>query len=200
MKIPATFLQGDEPNPRSTTLFRPFAVGVTEVTQDQWSIVMKSNPSGFKGGDRPVENVSWNEVQQFIEKTNERLAGWYVALPTVAQWEFACRAGTSRQGWSFGKTDDFIREYAWFSGNSENQTHAVAAKKPNPFGLYDMHGNVWEYCSDWHSDQLDRRETVEPTGVARGEVRDCRGGSWAKGGQRRPVLHAGVEGARRSRH
>ena len=146
------------------TLTKGFWMLETEVTQKQWKAVMGTNPSFFKGDDLPVESVSWNDCQEFCEKTG-------LQLPTEAQWEYACRAGT---------TDAYagnLDEMAWYYSNSGNKTHPVGTKKPNAWGLYDMHGNVWEWCQDWYGDYPSGSVT-DPTGPSSGYSRVVRGGSW----------------------
>ncbi len=128
-----------------------FMMGVHEVTQSQYEAVMGSNPSHFKGPDNPVETVSWDDAVAFCRKLSdlpaERAAGRAYRLPTEAEWEYACRTGTTT-AFSFGDDEKDLGKYAWFNGNSSNTTHAVGKKLPNGWGLYDMHGNVWEWCSD----------------------------------------------------
>jgi formylglycine-generating enzyme required for sulfatase activity len=187
--IPAgTFMMGspeDEPGrfARETlhkvTISKPFYMQTTPVTQGQWQRVMGSNPSYFKGDDNlPVEQVSWNDVQEFISKLNKKEGKDKYRLPTAAQWEYACRAGSSMMYW-FG--DDPIRlgEYAWYDENSGNVTHPVGRKKPNTWGLYDMYGNVWEWVQDWGGSDCDypSGHLTDPTGPSSGPSRVFRGGS-----------------------
>jgi formylglycine-generating enzyme required for sulfatase activity len=160
---------------------QPFYLGKYEVTQEQWEAVMGHNPSQFKGPNNPVERVSWHDCQTFLAKLNEKLGadGGEFSLPTEAQWEYACRAGTTTQ-YSFG--DDFsgIGDYAWCGGNSEGMPHPVGQKKPNAWGLHDMHGNVLEFCADWFSDDYYRNSPAEdPAGPDSGRDRMSRGGSWS---------------------
>jgi formylglycine-generating enzyme required for sulfatase activity len=146
----------------------------TEVTQAQWRAVMGSDPSYFKGDDLPVEEVSWDDAQKFIKKVNDSGVipeGWKVALPSEAQWEYACRADET--GPYSGGT---IEQVAWYDGNSGSKTQPVGTKKPNAWGLYDMHGNVWEWCADWYDDSLSGG--TDPTGPSLGVYRVYRGGSW----------------------
>ena len=160
------------------TITKPFWLGRTEVTQREWTALMGSNPSHFKGDLLPVENVSWTLAMEFCRKLTEREraadrlpAAYAYTLPTEAQWEYACRAGS---------TGDFagdIADMAWHEGNSGNTTHAVGAKKPNVWGLYDMHGNVWEWCSDSYADKLKGGSVTDPKTTS-GASRVRRGGSW----------------------
>lgn len=135
---------------------KPFYLGKFEVTQGQWREVMGSNPSYFEGDDLPVERVSWNEVQEFIEKLNEMEGTDKYRLPSEAEWEYACRAGTTTR-YSFGDDEAEFGDYAWYGPNSGLKTHPVGQKKPNPWGLYDMHGNVMEWVneSDTHGSVME---------------------------------------------
>ena len=153
---------------------QPFWFAKTEVTQAQWVAVMGSNPSHFKGAQLPVENLYWYAAQSFINKLNEIKIlpdGWKFALPTAAQWEYACRA-TEKGPYSGGS----LEELAWYDGNSEWKTHEVGQKKPNAWGLHDMHGNASEWCADWYSDTL--QGGVDPRGPETGDKRVALGGSW----------------------
>jgi formylglycine-generating enzyme required for sulfatase activity len=155
-------------------LTQPFWLAKTEVTQAQYKAVMGSNPSNFKGDNLPVENVSWNEAQAFIDKLNEKQIlpqGWKFALPTEAQWEYACRAG-EKGPYSGGSLD----EVGWHDDNSGSKPHEVAQKKPNLWGLYDMHGNVYEWCGDWYVGTL--TGGADPAGSASGSFKVYRSGSW----------------------
>ena len=155
------------------TLSRGFELGKYEVTQGQWETVMGSNPSYFKkcGKDCPVEQVSWHDAQKFLEKLNNRRDGYRYRLPTEAEWEYAARAGTT------GDYAGNLDEMAWYGGNSGGVTHQAGQKRSNAWGLYDMHGNVWEWCQDWFG-QYPSGSVVDPTGPATGEDRVYRGGSW----------------------
>ena len=184
---PGTFMMGspsgesgrdsDERQHR-VTLTRGFYMQTTEVTQGQWKRVMESNPSRFKncGTDCPVEKVSWNDVQKFIGKLNQMEGGNKYRLPTEAEWEYAARAGSTTR-FFFGNDDGQLGQYAWYSNNSGGKTHSVAQKKPNAWGLYDVHGNVWEWCQDWFGDYLSGSVT-DPTGLSSGSYRGNRGGCW----------------------
>jgi formylglycine-generating enzyme required for sulfatase activity len=157
---------------------RGFWLGRYQVTQAQWRGVMGDNPSYFKGDERPVERVSWNDVQEFIRRLNERLGLTAYRLPTEAEWEYACRAGTRTRYW-FGENDSELQYHAWYDGNSRNKTHPVGQKKPNPWGLYDMHGNVWEWCQDWYKKKYyEESPAVDRGGPLSGRKRVLRGGSW----------------------
>jgi formylglycine-generating enzyme required for sulfatase activity len=157
---------------------KAFYMGRYEVTQKEWREVMGNNPSHFKGDDLPVEQVSWNDVQEFIRKLNEKEGTDKYRLPSEAEWEYACRAGTTTR-YSFGDSESKLGDYAWYDDNSGDETHPVGKKKPNPYGLYDMHGNVWEWVQDeWHSD-YDGAPT-DGSAWESGDIanRVFRGGSW----------------------
>jgi formylglycine-generating enzyme required for sulfatase activity len=183
---PGSFVMGtDEDNDpdsdasprRRVTLTQPFYLGKYEVTQEQWEKVMGRNPSHFQGAKQPVDTVSWNACQEFLAKLQKR-TGRKFALPTEAQWEFACRAGT-RTPWSFGDSDAAMGDYAWNRDNSGQTTHAVGEKQPNAWGLYDMHGNVAEWCADWYAKHTySRGDATDPFGPSSGDSRIARGGAW----------------------
>jgi len=146
----------------------------TEVTQGQWQDVMGGNPSYFKkcGEACPVEWVSWNDAQRFIEKLNAKEDTKRYRLPTEAEWEYACRAG-SQASFSFGNDVDALPEYAWYRANSEKRTHPVGRRKPNPHGLNDMHGNVWEWCQDWYGRYPEGQVTAPPPDLPRAPPVSC---------------------------
>jgi len=193
--IPAgVFRMGSEPNslgrrsdesPRQrVTLSRPLYVATTEVTQAQYRRLMRRNPSEVKGGLYPVNAVTWADATLFCrrltrrERNAQRLReGERYRLPTEAEWEYACRAGTTGR-FSFGSVDDDLPHYGWYLANAEDQPHVVASKKPSPWGLYDMHGNVWEWCLDWYAPHYPGGQPVDPTGPTRGSSHTARGGSW----------------------
>lgn len=168
------------------TISKGFYMGKTEVTQGQWKAVMGYNPANFKecGDNCPIENVSWDDTQEFIRKINMRGDGTY-RLPTEAEWEYAARAGSNSK-YGFGSDEESLKEYAWFSWNSTQQTHPVASKKPNDWGLYDMQGNVWEWCNDWYEKYSDK-SLIDPTGAASGTNRVYRGGSWMSNTDEMPI-------------
>jgi formylglycine-generating enzyme required for sulfatase activity len=176
------FEKGERPR-RVVTLTKPFLIGKYEVTQKQWRQVTGKNPSAFKGTNSlPVESVSWEDVQEFIKKLNEQGDGKF-RLPTEAEWEYACRAG-STNFYSLNRSAEevdlvTVGDYAWYRSNSENKTHPIGAKKPNAWGLHDMHGNVWEWCQDWFDGQFyGHAPPKDPINKQPGVERVIRGGSW----------------------
>ena len=168
----------DETPQHEVTLTQSFQMGIHEVTQAQYEQVMGVNPSYYKGGDKPVDSVSWNDAMEFCRKLSalpaEQAAGRVYRLPTEAEWEYACRAGTTTN-YSFGD-DTELGDYAWFFENSDLTSHPVGGKKPNVWGLYDMHGNVWEWCLDRYG-QYPSGTVTDPTGATSGSNRVLRGGS-----------------------
>jgi formylglycine-generating enzyme required for sulfatase activity len=183
---PGTFLMGsndgdpDEMPAHEVKITKPFHLGVYEVTNAQWQAVMGRVPSAWRGDDHPVEQVSWTDAIAFCRTLTalpaERAAGRVYRLPTEAEWEYACRAGTNSE-FSFGGDRSLLPEYGWVSTNSGGQTRPVGLKKPNPWGLYDMHGNVWEWCADGYGPYNDGAAT-DPAGLATAAVRVYRGGNW----------------------
>ena len=202
-----TFTMGEGKTAHQVTLTQAFHLGQHEVTQEQYESVMGTNPSKSKGPQNPVENVSWADAVEFCRKLSampaEKKAGYVYRLPTEAEWEYACRAGT-KTTYSFGDSESELGAYAWYGNNSGDQqidalniwntdkdnyryrkclldnncrTHPVGEKKPNPWGLYDMHGNVWEWCQDWYGDYPSGAVT-DPTGPASGDSRVLRGGAF----------------------
>lgn len=152
-----------------------YYMGETEVTQELWEAVMGTNSSNFRGLNKPVENVSWEECQEFIAKLNE-MTGKNFSLPTEAQWEYAARGGNKSHGYKYSGSNT-ISEVAWYGNNSSLSTHRVGAKSPNELGLYDMSGNVWEWCSDRYG-EYSASSQMNPTGPTTGSSRVCRGGGW----------------------
>ncbi|MEZ4825771.1 MAG: formylglycine-generating enzyme family protein [Bacteroidia bacterium] len=158
-----------------------FYIGKYPVTQALWQVVIGNNPSRFKGGGHPVENVSWDDAQIFIQKLNEKTGKTY-RLPTEAEWEFAARGGLHSEGYLYVGSDK-LKEVGWYEGNSGRETQPVGQKYPNELAIYDMSGNVWEWCDDWYSGEYYQkcaeRDVVEnPTGPENGSLRVLRGGSW----------------------
>lgn len=152
-----------------------YYIGETEVTQELWQAVMGNNPSSFKGSHLPVESVSWDDCQEFIRKLNQK-TGFSFRLPTEAEWEFAARGGNKSQGCQYSGSTNFD-DVAWHTDNSDLTTHDVKTKQPNELGLYDMSGNVWEWCQDWKGSYSSEPQT-NPTGPTTGSDRVFRGGSW----------------------
>jgi len=168
----------DWEKPAHRVTLSDFYIGKHEVTQAQWKTVMGSNPSHFKGDDLPVEWVSWEDCQTFIRKLNE-LTGLRFRLPTEAEWEYAARGGNRSRGYKYSGSDD-PDEVAWYWDNSGIKTHPVGQKRANELGLYDMSGNVCEWCSDrFDSDYYKNSPRYNPTGPSSGAIRVFRGGSWS---------------------
>ena len=157
-----------------------YYIGKTEVTQELWQAVMGSNPSfsSFKGAKNPVNYVSWNDCQEFIKKLN-KLTKQNFRLPTEAEWEYAARGGNKSRGYKYSGSD-YLGSVAWYEDNSGNEVHPVGSKSPNELGLYDMSGNVWEWCSDWYGSYPSSSQT-NPTGPSSGSYRVLRGGSFYVG-------------------
>ena len=170
----------DEKPVHPVRISRPFYVGTYEVTQGQWEAVMESNPSRFTGdAARPVENVAWDDVQAFIRQLNTKEGGTRYRLPTEAEWEYAARAG-STTAYSFGDNASQLGQYAWHDANAGGTTHPVGRLQPNAWGLYDMHGNVWEWVQGWHGAYANGSVT-DPTGSQPGSLGVARGGGWHNG-------------------
>ena len=169
--------RNDEKPVHKVKINNPFYLGTYPVTQAEWKAVMDDNPFYFKGDDLPVESVSWDDVQEFIKKLNEKEGTNKYRLPSEAEWEYACRAGTITR-YSFGDSDSKLGGYAWCDENSGQKTHPVGQKKSNPWGLYDMHGNVWERVQDMWHDSYDGTPTDGSAWEGDGANRVIRGGSW----------------------
>ena len=160
------------------TINEQFHLGTYLVTQHEWKAVMEDNPSHFKADDLPVENVSWGDVQEFIKKLNKKENTHKYRLPSEAEWEYAARAGTTTR-YSFGDGDSKLVEYAWYSKNSGDKTHPVGKKEANPWGLYDVHGNVWEWVQDeWHNSYNGAPSDGSAWEDGVGARRVLRGGGW----------------------
>jgi formylglycine-generating enzyme required for sulfatase activity len=158
---------------------KPFYLGETEVTQKQWQELMDKNPSKFKGHFKPVEKVSWEDTQEFIKRLNAKEGGNLYRLPSEAEWEYAARAGSTTL-YSHGDSTSSLGDYAWFGNKGYGgDTHEVAQKKANDWGLYDMHGNVWEWVQDWYDPgYYSNSPDKDPGGSSTGQYRVYRGGSW----------------------
>jgi formylglycine-generating enzyme required for sulfatase activity len=165
----------DDEKPTHQVTLSDFQIGKYEVTQKQWTAIMGNNPSYFKGDNLPVEQVSWNDVQEFIQKLNQKTGKTY-RLPTEAEWEYAARDASTGSAVLYSGSNN-IDEVAWYSGNSGSKTHPVGQKWANALGIYDMSGNVWEWCSDWYGTYSSSSQS-NPQGASTGTVRVLRGGSW----------------------
>ena len=171
---------GEGQTAHKVTLTQAFELGQHEVTQEQYEKVMGKNPSKFKGKQKnPVEMVIWNDAVEFCRKLSdlpgEKSTGYVYRLPTEAEWEYACRAGTTT-AYSFGDDPSALQNYAWISDPDSKTTHPVGQKMKNPWGLFDMHGNVAEWCEDWHG-SYETGPVSDPKGPASGRFRISRGGS-----------------------
>ena len=166
--------ESDEKPVHSVTL-SDYYIGETEVTQELWTAVMGNNPSNFKGNKKPVEKVSWDDCQEFVKKLNQ-LTGKNFRLPTEAEWEYAARGGNKSKGYKYSGSNT-IDDVAWYTSNSGSKTHDVKTKQANELGIYDMSGNVYEWCQDWYGSYSSSSQT-NPTGSTSGSTRVVRGGSW----------------------
>ena len=168
--------ESDE-RPTHRVMLDSYYIGETEVTQELWTAVMRTNPSYFEGTQKPVEGVSWHDCQEFIMKLN-RLTGKNFRLPTEAEWEYAARGGRKSKSYKYSGSNA-IDNVAWYWDNAGRQTHKVKTKLPNELGIYDMSGNVWEWCQDWYgSGYYSSSPQSNPTGPSSGSYRVLRGGSW----------------------
>lgn len=165
----------DENPSHRVTISQDYYIGKFEVTQDLFEAVMGYNPSNWKASNLPVENVRWDEAQEFCNKLS-RMTGRRFALPTEAQWEYAARGGMKSVGYKYCGSSD-ISDVAWYVENSYRQTHPVGSLRPNELGLYDMSGNVWEWCQDWYGDYSSSSQR-DPKGPNSGSIHVLRGGGW----------------------
>ena len=167
----------DQEKPAHSVTVSSFWIGQTEVTQELWEKVMKNNPSYFKGDKLPVEMVSWDDCQDFIKELNTK-TGKKFRLPTEAEWEYAARGGNKSKGYKYSGGNE-IDKVAWYEDNSSDKTHDVGTKAANELGIYDMTGNVWEWCSDWWSNSYySSSPASNPQGPSTGSYRVFRGRSW----------------------
>ena len=165
----------DNEKPTHNVTLSSYYICKYEVTQALWRVVMGSAPSYFKGDNLPVEQVSWDDCQTFINRLNS-YTGRNFRLPTEAEWEFAARGGNYSHHYKYSGSN-YIGDVAWYGDNSDSRTHPVGTKQPNELGLYDMSGNVWEWCSDWYGSYSSYSQS-NPTGPNSGSDRVERGGSW----------------------
>ena len=173
------FNMGTQQRPYRVKISQPYYLQTTQITQGQWRVVMGHNPAHFQGDDwQPIENISWDDISPFLQRLNMLNEGCY-RLPTEAEWEFACRAGTEGL-YAFGNDEGLLAQYAWYDATANGRTHAVGMKKSNHWGLYDMHGNVWEWVADRFA-VFPEGEHTDPRGPDRGNSRVMRGGSWNLG-------------------
>ncbi|HEY3323042.1 MAG TPA: formylglycine-generating enzyme family protein [Planctomycetota bacterium] len=165
-----------EETQHEVTITKPFYMAKYETMQEQYEAIAGNNPSAFKEPKNPVEQVSWTDVQEFCRKLSTK-TGMTVRLPSEAEWEYSCRAGTKTRFYS-GEDDQALDSVAWHGANADKTTHPVGQKTPNAWGLFDMHGNVFEWCSDWKQSEYPPGAVTDPTGPATGHIRVVRGGSW----------------------
>ena len=181
-----TFMMGEkhsllggigEDNEEHQVTLSSFSIGRAPVTQREWQAVMGNNPSHFKGDDLPVESVSWDDCQEFIRKLN-KMTHMNFRLPTEAEWEFAARGGNKSKNYKYSGSNN-IDTVAWYNGNSDGKTHSICQKKPNELGLYDMSGNIWEWCQDWYDkNYYDNSPKINPCNNKKASRRVYRGGGW----------------------
>ena len=180
---PGSFMMGsdhglsDEQPLHQVTISKPFLIGRYEVTQGEWKTVMGREPVNFKGTSFPVQFITWTDIQAFLARLNQRGDSYVYRLPTEAEWEYACRAGTN------GNYADELEWLSWYANNSNQKVHPVGHLHPNAWGIYDMHGNVSEYCQDWYdANYYTQSPSVDPTGPANGTQKVLRGGSFFDSG------------------
>ena len=167
----------DDEKPAHQVTLSTYYIGETEVTQALWETVMGDNPSKFKGAQRPVEMVSWEDCQKFIRKLSQ-LTGKNFRLPTEAEWEYAARGGNKSRGYKYSGSNN-LSDITWYDGNNGIKAHVIKTKQPNELGIYDMSGNVWEWCQDYYGTYSSSAQT-NPTGPYSGSNRVLRGGCWGK--------------------
>jgi formylglycine-generating enzyme required for sulfatase activity len=182
--------RGEKERRHRVILTRGFWLAETVCPQSLWREVMDKNPSRFQGNDLPVENVSWYDVQEFLTRLNKFQPGLQARLPSEAEWEYACRAGTQTPFWWGDElTPDLANyngEYPYHNGPKREyreKTLPVGSFEANPWGLYQMHGNIWEWCEDWYEEYSEDEVQIDPVGPNRGSGRVVRGGGWADGGR-----------------
>ena len=194
-----TFLMGspesdadadDDEKPQHEVTLSNYYIGETEVTQELWETVMRSNPSESIGPKQPVGNVSWDDCQTFINKLNEK-TGKTFRLPTEAEWEYAARGGKKSKGYTYSGSNT-LDDVAWYEDNCGETTHIVGTKQANELGIYDMSGNVYEWCQDWYGETYyENSSTTDPQGPASGTDRVLRGGAWSSLAQNSHVAYRG---------
>jgi formylglycine-generating enzyme required for sulfatase activity len=163
----------DERPAHQVTISKGFLIGRYEVSQGEWKSIMGRDPVSFKGSSFPVQFVTWNDIQDFLARLNQRNDGYNYRLPTEAEWEYACRAGTT------GNYADELEWLSWYAGNSDQRVHPVGHLHPNAWGIYDMHGNVYEYVQDWYDQNYYRQSpATDPPGPTAGKQHVIRGGSY----------------------
>jgi formylglycine-generating enzyme required for sulfatase activity len=181
VEIPAgSFIMGSDYEekaspPHKVTISQPFYMSKCPITRLEWTTVMEDNPANIKQSTRPAENISWYDAGKFIKKLNIMEKGDFYRLPTEAEWEYACRAGSTTR-FFFGDDVADLPRFAWFDENSGKMTHEVGELDPNPWGLHDMVGNIWEWCSDWFT-KYPEEDVTDPKGAEFGTVKAFRGGS-----------------------
>ena len=168
----------DEAPRHPVTISKAFYLGKFEVTQSQWVAVMGDNPSEFKGDNMPVGGISWDDAQSFLQKLNQMEGTDKYRLPTEAEWEYAARAGTESTYFFGNDTADLV-DYAWYDDNSDEISHPVGQKRANPWGLFDMCGNVTEWVQDWYAQAYPPGQVTDPRGEEFGRYRVMRGGCWS---------------------